>query len=87
MSFEIDKEFPCDFPIKIMGLNNAEFEAIAIQIVFKHFPKISENAIHSRPSKNLKYLSITASVFAQNKQELDAVYLELTQHPLILMVL
>lgn len=80
-------KFPCEFPIKIIGLANAAFEIAALAIVRKHTPNIKENAIATRPSKDGTYLAMTITVPVNSQAELDALYLELTQHELILMVL
>ncbi len=70
--------FPCDFPIKAMGKHSAEFEGTVVSIVRKHCPDLSEGAVTTRPSKGGKYLSITVTVRATSKLQLDNLYLELT---------
>ena len=79
--------FPCDFPLKIVGKANADFEALVQTALHKHFPGISEKAIYKRPSKDGNFLAITAMVHAESKAQLDAVYQELTASPLVLMML
>ncbi len=80
-------EFPCDFPIKIMGDNNAEFEAEIIRIVRQHVPDLGEGAVRQRPSGKGNYLSITVTIRAESKTQLDALYRELTACVLTKMVL
>lgn len=80
-------EFPCEFPLKIIGKNSAAFATDAINITRKHFPDISDNSIRSQPSKQSSYLAITVTVHALDQASIDALYLELTQHPDIKMVL
>lgn len=80
-------KFPCEFPIKVMGKATAEFEIFVLSTVRKHVPELSENAIEIRPSKQGNYLSITVTVYAQNKAQLDAIYQELTASKLVLMAL
>lgn len=70
--------FPCDFPIKAMGKQSAEFESSVVGVVRKHCPDLSENAVKTRPSKGGKYLSVTMTVRATSKLQLDNLYLELT---------
>lgn len=79
--------FPCDFPIKIMGHANDEFEVAVLTIIRKHFPNISETALNLRESKEGKYLSVTVTVTADSREQLDAVYLELNAHHTVIMTL
>ena len=71
-------EFPCEFPIKCMGLNNADFESAVIEIMSRHVPDLGEGAIRSRASKAGKYCSITVTIVARNKKQLDSIYMDLT---------
>ena len=80
-------EFPCLFPIKVMGLAEEDFDLLVANIVRKHAPDLSEGAIKSRLSQEGKYISITVTVEAESKQQLDNIYLELTAHEKVLMAL
>lgn len=80
-------EFPCDFPIKIMGDNSTEFEAEIIRIVRQHVPDLGEAAIKQRQSGKGNYLAITVTIHAKNKTQLDNLYRELTACKLAKMVL
>ncbi len=71
-------EFPCQFPIKAMGLTCDEFEIAVIEIVNRHVEDLSEGALKTKPSKNGKYTAITITIIAQSKDQLDAIYLDLT---------
>lgn len=79
--------FPSPFPIKIMGLANDTFEGAVVAILNQHVPDLGEGAIVSKLSKGGKFESITATINAQNQEQLDAIYRALTQDPNILMVL
>ncbi|MDR3490953.1 MAG: DUF493 domain-containing protein [Gammaproteobacteria bacterium] len=79
--------FPCDFPIKVFGNATEEFETTALHIIHKHVPKLAENALRSRPSKDNKYLAITVTVNVTSQKQLDDIYRELTACPLVLMAL
>ncbi|MGD8515154.1 MAG: DUF493 domain-containing protein [Granulosicoccaceae bacterium] len=70
-------EFPCEFPLKIMGKNVEAFEPAVITIVRKHVPDLGEGAVRTRPSSKGNYLAITVTFEAQNKQQLDNLYREL----------
>jgi putative lipoic acid-binding regulatory protein len=80
-------EFPCEFPIKAMGLADDNFEALVLSLVRKHAPDLSEAAVRSRDSKGGKYLSVTITVTATSKEQLDNIYLELTASERVMMAL
>jgi len=80
-------EYPCQFPIKAMGLATQEFERMVLEIVQRHAPETQESAVHKRDSSNGKYLSVTVTIEASSREQLDAIYLDLTAHELVLMAL
>ena len=80
-------EFPCDFSIKIIGTNTELFLSEIKDILSKHFSNIADVDIKSNPSNKDKYLAITATVHAKNQKDLDALYMELTKHADVKMVL
>lgn len=80
-------EFPIAFPIKAMGLSGTGFELLVVEIVGRHAVTVSEGAVTSRPSSNGKYVSVTVTVRAESKQQLDAIYRDLTTHERVLMAL
>jgi putative lipoic acid-binding regulatory protein len=80
-------EFPCDFPIKIMGRESAEFRALARELVEKHTGPLADDAIVSSLSKNGAFVSVTVTVVAQSQQQLDDIYREVTSNDEILMAL
>lgn len=80
-------EFPCDFPIKAMGRASAEFEAAVLEIVRRHVSALADDAVRKRPSRNGNYLSITVVVRADDKQQLNAIYADLSAHQEVLMAL
>ena len=79
--------FPTDFPIKIMGLNRLEFEPQIVAIVRAHAPDLDDTMVEVRQSSAGKYLSLTVTIRAQSRAQLDAIYMELTRHPLVKVVL
>lgn len=80
-------KFPCEFPIKVMGKATDEFELFVLEVMRKHVINIQENAIESRKSENGNYLSVTVTINATSKEQLDAIYRELTASQLVLMAL
>lgn len=80
-------EFPCDFPIKIMGRASDEFRSLALGIVTRHFGELAPERIEERPSSNGRFLSLTCTVRAESKAQLDATYRELTSCSQVLVAL
>ena len=80
-------EFPCDFPLKVMGFTADDFDALVVAIVRKHVNDLREGAIAAKQSRNGKYVSITVTIQAQSQAQLDGIYTELSRHERILMVL
>ena len=87
MTEETLLEFPCDFPLKIMGRNNDEFRSVVLGIVHRHIAETDFRDIEERPSKDKKYLSLTYNIRATSKAQLDALYRELTSCEKVLIVL
>ena len=80
-------EFPCRFPIKAMGKNQNDFELQVVSLVRKHCPDLAEGAVVSRDSKGGKYLSVTVTVTATSREQLDNIYMELSACEEVLMAL
>jgi putative lipoic acid-binding regulatory protein len=87
LSRETLLEFPCDFPLKIMGATDAGFAQAIVLVVLKHAPDFDPASVEMRPSKAGNYLSLTCTVRATSQAQLDALYLELTAHPMVKVVL
>ena len=79
--------FPAAFPIKIMGRREGGFTSAVIEIVKKHAPDFAPGTLETRPSREGKYVSLTATVNATSQNQLDALYRELCDHPSVVMVL
>ncbi len=80
-------EFPCRFPVKAMGISSDRFDLTVVEIIRRHVSDIGEGAVSSRPSKGGKYTSVTVVVEATSREQLDAIYQDLTNHPDVLMAL
>jgi uncharacterized protein len=80
-------EFPCDFPIKVMGAARDGFAQAVADVVLKHAPDFDAATMEMRPSKAGNYLSLTCTIRAISQPQLDALYRELTSHPLVKIVL
>jgi uncharacterized protein len=79
--------FPCEFPIKIMGLTQKGFAQAVIKVVQRHAPDFDAATLEMRPSREGKYLSLTCTIRAVSREQLDALYRELCDHPMVTMVL
>jgi len=80
-------QFPTDFPLKIMGKRHDDFAQIVLAIVLRHAPDFDGATMEMRTSAKGNYLSLTCTIRATSKQQLDDLYRELSSHPMISMVL
>ena len=80
-------EFPCAFPIKVMGRTQSGFAQIVLEIVQRHDPEFDPASVEMRPSREGNYLSLTVTVHAKSREHLDRVYQDLCDHPMVTMVL
>ena len=80
-------EYPCAFPIKIMGKSQAGFAQAMMQIVMRHAPDFDPANMEMKSSKKGKYLSLTCIIQATSRAQLDDLYRELCDHPMVVMVL
>ena len=80
-------DFPCAFPIKVMGAQHPDFLPEILKTVQQHAPDTTEAHIASRPSSGGNYLAATVTVQAQNQEHLNNIYRSLTAHPLVKVVL
>jgi len=81
-------EFPCEFPLKVMGKNHEDFEVYVVATITKHITiQLTENAVVAKPSKNGNYVSLTVTFEAHSQKQIDDIYRELTAHELVLMAL
>ena len=79
--------FPCDLPIKIFGRNVESFRETAVSIVRSHYGDLSDDCIGEQVSREDTYLSLTITVRAENREQVDAVYRELSASGEVLIVL
>ena len=80
-------EFPCEFPLKIMGKADDGLAQVVLDIVTVHAPAFDGATMEMRASSGGNYLSLTCTVIARSKPQLDALYTDLSGHPLIKVVL
>ena len=80
-------EYPCDFPIKILGRTQSGFAQAVLGVVRAHAPDFDASTMEMKTSKQAKYLSVTCVVRATSREQLDALYRALCDHPMVVMVL
>lgn len=80
-------DYPCEFPLKIMGTTRAGFAQAVLEIVRRHAPDFDGATLEMKTSKHGKYLSVTCTINATSREQLDALYQELCDHPMVVMVL
>ena len=80
-------EYPVLFPLRVIGLDEPDFEDFVIEIVRRHIPELLEENILSRLSTGNKYRSVSFRFIAESRAQVDALYLELSSHQRVLMIL
>ena len=80
-------QFPTAFPIKVMGLTRDGFAQAIVAVVHRHAPEFDPSTVEMRTSSRGKYLSLTCTITATSRAQLDDLYRELTAHPMVVMVL
>ncbi len=87
MSEETLLEFPCLFPLKVMGLNQPTFEQYVVEIVRIHAGSAAISKVNTRPSRNGRYIAVTVNFTATSKPQLDDIYRTLSASEQVLFLL
>jgi uncharacterized protein len=80
-------KFPTQFPIKIMGRTQDGFAQAIVEVVLRHAPDFDPATMEMRASREANYLSLTCTIIAKSRDQLDALYRDLVAHPMVKMVL
>lgn len=80
-------EFPCRFPVKVMGRNGDDFESFVTAIILIHAELWPDEPVTVLPSKEGNFISVTAVIEATSQAQLDSIYQELTDSSQVLMAL
>lgn len=80
-------EYPSDFPIKIMGGMQDGFAETIAGVIREFDPTFDPATLEMRPSSKGSYLSLTATVRATSREQLDNLYRALSSHPMVKVVL
>lgn len=81
------QEFPSDFPIKVMGRHDGNLRALTQAIIERHAGPIAESGVRTRTSADGNFLALTYMVHATSREQLDAIYRELTACKAVVMAL
>ena len=76
-------KFPCEYPIKVFGLNQPDFEKSVCLIIENYVGKLHENQISIKNSSKGKYVSITIRIIATSRKQLDSINTDLQKSPLV----
>ena len=80
-------EFPIEFPIKVMGRRDSDLRLLTQAIIERHSGPIAESRVRTRTSADGSFLALTYLVLAGSREQLDAIYRELTACKSVLMAL
>jgi uncharacterized protein len=80
-------EYPSEFPIKIMGPMHDAFAQTMVELIILHDPTFHAGKVEMRPSSKGTYLSLTVTVYATSREQLDNLYRALSSHPMVKVVL
>jgi len=80
-------EFPCEFPIKVMGRHDSGIKALTRAIVEKHTGPLADASVRVRTSTDGNFLAVTFVITAASREQLDAIYREITACKAVLMAL
>ena len=72
--------FPCDFAVKVMGENSNDYANTVLSVCQKHVKGVTGQSLHTRPSRNGKYIAVSVQLVATSRRQLDVLYIELNNH-------
>jgi putative lipoic acid-binding regulatory protein len=67
-------EFPCDYPIKVMGRSSEAFESVVLEIFERHAPGFDQQAVSAKISNKGTFTSLTITITATGPQQLEALH-------------
>lgn len=80
-------QFPCEFPVKMMGRDTAEFRLLARRLVEHHAGAVADESVQAAVSRNGRFVSVTVTITAASREQLDDIYRDATSHDDVLMAL
>lgn len=79
--------FPSEFPIKVMGRQNSDLRSLTQAIIERHAGPVLDSSVRARTSGDGNFVALTYTVHATSREQLDAIYRELTACESVLMAL
>jgi putative lipoic acid-binding regulatory protein len=80
-------EFPCAYPVKILGENRDSFAEVVVELTRRHAPEITEEHVQVRASRAGNYCAVTITIRATGEAQLRELHETLKAHPLVRLVL
>lgn len=80
-------QFPCDFPIKVMGRDSPTFRSLTLAIIERHAGPLPATGIAERLSRQGRFLALTYTIRAESRAQLDRIYQDLTDSGVVLVAL
>lgn len=80
-------EYPCDYPIKVMGLHADDFVSLVIEITRRHDPELVEERVSYKASRTGKYISVNVVITATGQAQIEALFEDLKASGRVAMVL
>lgn len=80
-------EFPCEYPVKVLGRSVPEFEAVVVEVIERHSPGFSRESVSMRASREGTFVSLSVQITATGKQQLEALHQDLMDTGLVQMVI
>lgn len=70
-------EFPCDYPIKVLGRDSEDFQRVILDVFEKHAPGFDRDTLQVKQSRKGTFSSLTITIVATGPQQLDALHRDL----------
>lgn len=80
-------EFPCEFPIKMMGRDRPGFREAALAVIARHTGGVEDDTVRVASSRKGNFLSVTVTITATSQRQLDDIYRDLSAHEQVLVAL
>ena len=80
-------EFPCEYPVKVLGRSVPEFESVVVEVIERHSPGFSRESVSMRASREGTFVSLSVQITATGKQQLQALHQDLMDTGLVQMVI
>ena len=80
-------EFPCEFAIKALGKSGEDLTDLVTGLIRKYAPEVAPQDVSSKSSSGGRYTSVTVTITARDRAQVDNIYLALNEHPRIVMTL